>query len=71
MGDGPQEDDVDGKLMRHLPMLLIKSTRANANLRQMGDVVFERQPQSRWRDEYKDEAKQTMDAMKLGERQKD
>ncbi|KAF2153538.1 NAD(P)-binding protein [Myriangium duriaei CBS 260.36] len=31
----------------------------------MGDIVYERQPQSRWRDEYKDEAKKTMDGMKL------
>jgi hypothetical protein len=37
----------------------------------MGDIVFERQPQSRWRDEYKEEAQQTMDAMKLGKQQKD
>lgn len=31
----------------------------------MGDIVYERQPMSRWRDEYKDEAKKTMDNMKL------
>ncbi len=37
----------------------------------MGDVVFERQPQSRWRDEYKDEAQKTMDGMKLGQKQQD
>jgi len=35
----------------------------------MGDVVYERQPQSRWRDEYKEEATKTMDGMKLGQRQ--
>ena len=37
----------------------------------MGDAVFERQPQSRWRDEYKDEAAKTMEGMKLGEKQMD
>jgi len=35
----------------------------------MGDVVYERQPQSRWRDEFKEEAAKTMDGMALGERQ--
>jgi len=35
----------------------------------MGDVVYERQPQSRWRDEFKEEAAETMDGMTLGERQ--
>jgi NAD(P)-dependent dehydrogenase (short-subunit alcohol dehydrogenase family) len=35
----------------------------------MGDVVYERQPQSRWRDEFKEEAIKTMDAMTLGEKQ--
>jgi NAD(P)-dependent dehydrogenase (short-subunit alcohol dehydrogenase family) len=35
----------------------------------MGDVVYERQPQSRWRDEFKDEATKTMDGMSLGEKQ--
>lgn len=30
-----------------------------------GDIVYERQPMSRWRDEYKDEAKKVMDEMKL------
>jgi hypothetical protein len=38
---------------------------------QMGDVVFERQPQSRWREDYKDEAQKTMEGMKLGTRQMD
>ncbi|KAK5018435.1 hypothetical protein LTR16_000887 [Cryomyces antarcticus] len=31
----------------------------------MGDIVYERQPMSRWRDEYKEEAKQAMEKMKL------
>ncbi|KAM0693648.1 hypothetical protein Q7P36_006904 [Cladosporium allicinum] len=35
----------------------------------MGDVVYERQPQSRWRDEFKEEATKTMDGMNLGEKQ--
>ena len=35
----------------------------------MGDVVYERLPQSRWRDEYKEEAVQTMKGMELGEKQ--
>lgn len=35
----------------------------------MGDVVYERQPQSRWRDEFKEEATKTMDAMDLGDKQ--
>jgi short-subunit dehydrogenase len=35
----------------------------------MGDVVYERQPQSRWREEFKDEAMMTMDGMSLGEKQ--
>jgi NAD(P)-dependent dehydrogenase (short-subunit alcohol dehydrogenase family) len=35
----------------------------------MGDVVYERQPQSRWRDEFKEEATKTMDEMVLGEKQ--
>lgn len=35
----------------------------------MGDVVYERMPQSRWREEYKDEAAKTMDGMKLGAKQ--
>jgi len=35
----------------------------------MGDVVYERQPQSRWRDEFKEEATKTMDGMTLGEKQ--
>ncbi|KAF2724798.1 NAD(P)-binding protein [Polychaeton citri CBS 116435] len=37
----------------------------------MGDVVFERQPQSRWREEYAEEAKKTMEGMKLGSKQID
>lgn len=37
----------------------------------MGDVVFERDPQSRWREEYKEEAQKTMDNMKLGKKQID
>ncbi|KAK3724817.1 hypothetical protein LTR37_000865 [Vermiconidia calcicola] len=37
----------------------------------MGDVVYERQPQSRWREEYKEEATKTMDAMKLEKKQMD
>lgn len=37
----------------------------------MGDVVFERQPQSRWREEYKEEASKTMEGMKLGAKQAD
>ncbi|KAI6857626.1 hypothetical protein D0864_13612 [Hortaea werneckii] len=35
----------------------------------MGDIVYERQPQSRWREEYKDEASRTMEQMELGEKQ--
>lgn len=35
----------------------------------MGDVVYERMPQSRWREEYKEEATKTMEGMKLGEKQ--
>ncbi|KAJ9618757.1 hypothetical protein H2203_008962 [Taxawa tesnikishii (nom. ined.)] len=31
----------------------------------VGDIVYERQPLSRWREEYKEEAKKTMDEMKL------
>ncbi|KAK5148901.1 hypothetical protein BJ546DRAFT_1007538 [Cryomyces antarcticus] len=31
----------------------------------MGDIVYERQPMSRWRDEYKEEAKQAMEKMEL------
>jgi len=37
----------------------------------MGDIVYERQPQSRWRDEYKDEAARTMEKMNLGAKQAD
>lgn len=37
----------------------------------MGDLVYERQPQSRWREEYKEEAQKTMDGMKLGAKQAD
>jgi short-subunit dehydrogenase len=37
----------------------------------MGDVVYERQPQSRWREEYKEEAGKTMEGMKLGRKQAD
>lgn len=36
----------------------------------MGDIVYEREPQSRWIDQYKKEAEETMAAMKLGEKQK-
>ena len=36
----------------------------------MGDVVYDREPQSRWADEYKKEAEDTMGAMNLGEKQK-
>nr|POE74624.1 putative oxidoreductase yxbg [Quercus suber] len=35
----------------------------------MGDVVYERPPLSRWRDECKDEANRTMAGMQLGEKQ--
>ena len=35
----------------------------------MGDVVYERQPQSRWREDYKEEATKTMEGMKLGKKQ--
>lgn len=31
----------------------------------MGDIVYERQPLSRWREDSKDEAKKAIDAMKL------
>ncbi|TKA34076.1 hypothetical protein B0A50_00056 [Salinomyces thailandicus] len=37
----------------------------------MGDAVYERQPQSRWREEFKDEASKTMEAMQLGDKQGD
>nr|POE47221.1 fatty acyl-coa reductase [Quercus suber] len=37
----------------------------------MGDVVYERLPQSRWREEYKEEANRTMEGMKLGAKQSD
>ncbi|KAK6442311.1 hypothetical protein LTR95_001443 [Oleoguttula sp. CCFEE 5521] len=37
----------------------------------MGDVVYERLPQSRWREEFKEEATETMGKMKLGEKQGD
>lgn len=37
----------------------------------MGDVVFERQPQSRWREEYKEEAARTIGGMKFGKKQAD
>ncbi|KAF2159390.1 hypothetical protein M409DRAFT_30142 [Zasmidium cellare ATCC 36951] len=36
----------------------------------MGDVVYERKPQSRWLEEFKEEAAETLGAMKLGEKQK-
>ena len=36
----------------------------------MGDVVYERKPQSRWLEEFKEEATETMDSMKLGAKQK-
>ncbi|KAK5761032.1 hypothetical protein LTS12_008880 [Elasticomyces elasticus] len=35
----------------------------------MGDIVYERQPQSRWREEYKEEAARTMGGMRLGSKQ--
>jgi NAD(P)-dependent dehydrogenase (short-subunit alcohol dehydrogenase family) len=35
----------------------------------MGDVVYERQPQSRWREEYKEESTKAMAEMKLREKQ--
>jgi short-subunit dehydrogenase len=35
----------------------------------MGDVVYERKPQSRWLDEYKEESVETMKQMKLGAKQ--
>jgi short-subunit dehydrogenase len=37
----------------------------------MGDIVYERQPQSRWREDYKEEATRTMAGMKLGQKQAD
>jgi len=37
----------------------------------MGDLVYERQPLSRWREEYKEEAAKTMEGMKLGAKQAD
>lgn len=37
----------------------------------MGDVVFERLPQSRWREEFAEEAKATMGKMELGGKQAD
>ncbi|KAK5118807.1 hypothetical protein LTR62_000016 [Meristemomyces frigidus] len=37
----------------------------------MGDVVYERLPQSRWREEFKEEATRTMEGMKLGGKQAD
>ncbi|SMR49750.1 unnamed protein product [Zymoseptoria tritici ST99CH_3D1] len=35
----------------------------------MGDVVYERKPQSRWLDEFKEESTETMSKMKLGAKQ--
>ena len=35
----------------------------------MGDIVYERQPQSRWRDDFKEEAAKTMENMQLGDKQ--
>jgi len=35
----------------------------------MGDIVYERQPLSRWRDDYKEESMETMEKMKLGAKQ--
>jgi 3-oxoacyl-ACP reductase-like protein len=35
----------------------------------MGDVVYERKPQSRWLDEFKEESTETMGQMKLGKKQ--
>ena len=35
----------------------------------MGDLVYERQPMSRWREEYKEESTKTIGAMKLGKTQ--
>jgi hypothetical protein len=35
----------------------------------MGDVVYERQPLSRWREDYKEEATATMEKMQLGAKQ--
>lgn len=35
----------------------------------MGDVVYDRKPQSRWLDEFKEEATETMANMKLGKKQ--
>lgn len=37
----------------------------------MGDAVFERQPLSRWREDYKEEAGRTMEGMKLRQKQSD
>ncbi|EME45408.1 hypothetical protein DOTSEDRAFT_71209 [Dothistroma septosporum NZE10] len=36
----------------------------------MGDIVYERKPQSRWLDEFKEEAAETLPSMKLGAKQK-
>ena len=36
----------------------------------MGDIVYERKPQSRWLDEFKEEAAETLGSMKLGAKQK-
>lgn len=35
----------------------------------MGDIVYERLPQSRWREEFAEESKATMASMKLGTKQ--
>lgn len=35
----------------------------------MGDLVYERKPQSRWLEEFKEEATETMNGMKLGKKQ--
>lgn len=35
----------------------------------MGDIVYERQPQSRWREDYKEEATATMANMRIGDKQ--
>lgn len=36
----------------------------------MGDIVYERKPQSRWLEEFKEEAAETLGSMKLGDKQK-
>lgn len=69
--DNDVDWETDRKRMTWTVRLRLSNFSSDANIAQMGDIVYERQPQSRWRDEYKEEAQQTMDKMKLGKQQMD